>query len=86
LQNPPYDIILMDQQMPVMGGVEACQRIVNRPGQHKRPKVVFVSAHVSPTFEAQCSAAGGTGFLAKPFKMDQIAECFREVCSTSGDP
>lgn len=32
---PPYDIILMDQQMPIMGGVDACRRIVNRPCMKK---------------------------------------------------
>jgi two-component system, sensor histidine kinase len=80
-ENPPYDVILLDQQMPVMGGVEACRHIVSRPGHHKRPPIVFVSAHVSPTFEAECLRAGGSEFISKPFKVDQIATCLRKVCS-----
>lgn len=83
VQNPPYDIILMDQQMPIMGGVDACRRIVNRIGTHTRPKVVFVTAHVSPQFEEECIDAGGSGFLPKPFKLEQITSCFQTFFATT---
>jgi len=71
-----YDIVLMDQQMPVMGGVAACRHISNRTGGHPKPIIVFVTAHVSPDFEAQAYEAGSTDFLPKPFKLDQIEAMF----------
>jgi len=74
----PYDIILMDQQMPLMGGVVACRHIVNRTGGHPIPKIVFVTAHVSADFEAECRDAGSSDFLSKPFKIEQIEACFEK--------
>jgi CheY-like chemotaxis protein len=61
-----YDLILMDMQMPVMDGIEACRRIVSRSeyvdGQQTPPKVVFVTAHAAENFQDECRKAGGTGF------------------------
>ena len=74
-----YDLVLMDQQMPVMGGVEACRCILNRDDGRPKPKIVFVTAHVSPDFEAECLSAGCTMFLAKPFKMNEIEACFSGI-------
>jgi signal transduction histidine kinase/CheY-like chemotaxis protein len=82
-QDRPYDIILMDQQMPIMGGVSACRHILNRAGGHVRPKVVFVTAHVSPNFEAECREAGSSGFLPKPFKLEQIEKCLQMLYTSA---
>ena len=71
-----YDLVLMDQQMPIMGGVEACRRILGRDDDRPKPKIVFVTAHVSPDFEAECLSAGSTMFLPKPFKLTEIEACF----------
>ena len=79
-----YDIVLMDQQMPVMGGIAACRHIVNRTGGHaKKPFIVFVTAHVSSDFEAQAYEAGCTDFLPKPCKLEHIAETFEKLFAGS---
>ena len=75
-ENQYYDIILMDVQMPVMSGIEACHIIMNRTStNHPKPKIVFVTAHVSDVFEAECRAAGGADFLPKPFNISDIENC-----------
>mmetsp|Transcript_23144 Transcript_23144/g.44071 ORF Transcript_23144/g.44071 Transcript_23144/m.44071 type:complete len:903 (+) Transcript_23144:231-2939(+) len=74
-----YDLVLMDQQMPVMGGVEACRRILGRDDDRPKPKIVFVTAHVSPDFEKECLSAGSTMFLPKPFKLAEIEACFVRI-------
>jgi CheY-like chemotaxis protein len=49
-----YDVIFMDMQMPIMCGDEACRIILESyKGRPRRPKIAFVSAHVSTTIEAQ---------------------------------
>ena len=68
-------------QMPVMDGLKATSLITGRNGGHPKPRVVFVTAHVSPDFEAKCDEAGGSGFLPKPFKIEDIETCFRKVCN-----
>jgi signal transduction histidine kinase/CheY-like chemotaxis protein len=76
-----YDLILMDQQMPVMGGLEACRRIRRRSLLEggNSPPIVFVTAHVLASVEAECVAAGGSGFVPKPFKLEEIEQCLRNV-------
>jgi CheY-like chemotaxis protein len=81
VETNSYDLILMDQQMPIMGGVAACQQILARPGIQRHPTIVFVTAHVSASFEAECLEAGGSGFVPKPFKLDVIEKCLRQIYS-----
>jgi signal transduction histidine kinase len=70
-----YDVILMDMQMPVMDGVEACRLICSRQGGHPNAKVIFVTAHASSSYEAECAEAGGVDFLSKPFNLRDIETC-----------
>lgn len=74
-----YDLIFMDQQMPIMGGLEACRQILDRYNDknlqgRRRPTIVFVTAHVSTDFEMECSEAGGSGFIPKPFNASTIEQ------------
>jgi two-component system sensor histidine kinase/response regulator len=77
-----FDIILMDYQMPIMNGVEACQQILGRERNaavEATPKVVFLTAHASSAFEKECYDAGGDGFLPKPFDIKGIQECLETI-------
>jgi CheY-like chemotaxis protein len=79
-ESTAYDVILMDQQMPVMGGIQACRLILDRRERlHPVPYVFFVTAHVSTNFERECKDAGSSGFLPKPFKFVDIEKCIRNV-------
>jgi signal transduction histidine kinase len=79
-ESTAYDLILMDQQMPVMGGTQACRLIVDRKQRlHPSPYVFFVTAHVSTNFEMECKEAGSSGFLPKPFKFADIEKCIQNV-------
>ena len=76
-----YDIVLMDQQMPVMDGLSACRHIVKRTDGHAKPYIVFVSAHVSPEFADNAYQAGAIDFISKPFNLDQINGLFGRLFS-----
>jgi CheY-like chemotaxis protein len=74
-----YDVILMDVEMPVMDGLEATRQIVARPRVESTdvvPKIFFVTAHALDTFQAQAEAAGGDGFILKPFNLQSIESIF----------
>ena len=79
--SKPYDVVLMDMQMPIMDGIDACRLIVKREGGHPRARVIFVTAHVSTSFVAECERAGGSGFIPKPFNISQIEKCFQNLQS-----
>ena len=67
----------MDMQMPVMDGIEACRLIMRRDG--KKAKVVFVTAHALDEFKHQAVAAGGTSFITKPFRIQDIENLLKSL-------
>ena len=70
-EEKAYDIIFMDMQMPVMGGLEATKLIKERDGKDGA-KVVFCTAHAVDQFREQADLAGGDGFVSKPFNLKKI--------------
>ena len=68
-EKTKFDVIFMDMQMPVMDGVEACKRIVEKD---KDAKVIFVTAHALDEFKSHAEAAGGSGFISKPFRVQDV--------------
>lgn len=60
-----YDLIFMDLQMPEMDGITAT-RIILDMENHKKPKVVAVTANVLQEDRDKCFEAGMDDFMAKP--------------------
>jgi PAS domain S-box-containing protein len=72
LAGSDYDLVLMDCQMPVMDGYEACREI-RRGEKGGQIPVIALTANVSGSDRKKCRDAGMDDFLAKPFTMDEIA-------------
>lgn len=70
----PYDLILMDAQMPVLDGREASRRILALPGRRHTP-IVALTAGVLPGNRAACLAAGMVDYLEKPVAMERLRNC-----------
>ncbi|HEX3683182.1 MAG TPA: response regulator [Bryobacteraceae bacterium] len=69
-QSTPYDLILMDLQMPRMDGWEAARQI--RHLQQAQPVIVAVSADALPGVHQKCLQAGMDDYLSKPFTRNQL--------------
>ena len=85
----PFDLILMDVQMPVMDGLEATAAIrqheADRPARPRIPIVALTAGALKEDRE-RCAAAGMDHFLAKPFTLDAVtATLARFACETASD-
>lgn len=75
-----FDLILMDQHLPVLDGLAATQALQRgwaAAGQAPVP-VVAMTAGDEALDGALCRAAGMTGFLAKPFTLEALAACLAQ--------
>ncbi|MEO8524839.1 MAG: response regulator [Caldimonas sp.] len=72
IERQPYDVLLMDVQMPEMDGLEATRRITQRWTTHERPRIVAMTANVMQGDREQCLAAGMDDYLTKPIRIDQL--------------
>ncbi len=74
--NDPVDLLVTDQNMPGMSGVELAEAVLrSRPGQ----RVAIVSGHVNDALVQQAHAAGVTDVLGKQDSMDALAEAVRKL-------
>jgi CheY-like chemotaxis protein len=75
-----WDVVLMDMQMPIMGGIEATQLIrANEPAGRKTP-IIAVTANAMETDRADCLAAGMNDFLSKPLSAAALQAMLKVHC------
>ena len=67
-----FDLVLMDSQMPRMGGVQATTVIRQREAAGTHVPIIAMTANVLAGFREECFAAGMDGFVAKPIKREDL--------------
>ena len=74
-RQAPFDLILMDCQMPIMDGFEATAHIRKWDEENnRRTPIIALTANVTAEQQAQCYAAGMNDYLAKPFTNAQLSD------------
>jgi len=75
----PYDVVLMDVQMPEMDGLEAARRICAQWQAAKRPRIIAMTANAMQGDREQCLDAGMDDYLTKPIRVERLAEALELV-------
>jgi PAS domain S-box-containing protein len=75
LKTADFDLVLMDVQMPVMGGFEATAAVREmEKGTGKHIPILALTAHAVTGDRERCLAAGMDGYVAKPIRPEELFE------------
>jgi PAS domain S-box-containing protein len=81
-----FDAILMDVQMPVMDGVEACRAIRESEHGGRHIPIIAVTAHALEPDRKLCMECGMDGFVTKPIRIEVLlSELERVVYGASSE-
>ncbi len=84
LERQPYDVILMDIQMPEMDGLEAARRVRMLP-EGKEIYIIAITAHALKGDRETCFNAGMNDYISKPVRIEDLqdalehSKAFKEI-------
>ena len=77
IQEAPYDLVLMDMQMPVMDGITATTEI-KKLEQVRHIPIIAMTANAMESDRAKCMAAGMVDFVTKPIAPEELWRALRQ--------
>ena len=84
VERERFDVVLMDVQMPIMGGFEATRLIREmEAGSGRRMPIIAVTAHAMKGDREACFEAGMDGFVPKPIHSAKLLEMLDRLGSGS---
>ena len=79
LERQPYNVVLMDVQMPELDGLDTSRRICERWPQESRPHIIAMTANALREDREACFAAGMNDYVAKPIRADELAAALKRA-------
>ncbi len=79
LERQPYDLVLMDVQMPEMDGLEATRRIVAQWSVGQRPRIVAMTANATEEDRRATQEAGMDDYVSKPVRVEELIRALEKV-------
>ncbi|HLZ65314.1 MAG TPA: ATP-binding protein [Aliidongia sp.] len=86
VKSIPYDIVLMDMQMPEMDGLEATRLIRRLPAPLGRIPIIGVTANAFREDHERCLQAGMQSVVTKPFRWSDLTRAMAPHMALDGGP
>ncbi len=83
LRRQPYDVVLMDMQMPEMDGLTATRLIYEQFNSESRPRIIAMTANAMTGDREKCLAAGMDDYVSKPIRVEELKEALVRCKSVS---
>ena len=71
IQIKHFDLVITDNQMPVMTGLQLLQRLAERP-EGQRPPVIFLTGNLSEQLSNAAQKAGASAVMQKPYNDQEL--------------
>jgi two-component system, sensor histidine kinase and response regulator len=88
-ESRPFDVVLMDVQMPVMDGLAATRAIreseARNPGRRRLP-IMALTAYAMPGDRERSLAAGMDDYLTKPVKPEELSAALNRLVGANAEP
>ncbi len=78
LYRQPYDVILMDVQMPEMDGLEATRFITREWSDQQRPRIIAMTANAMKEDRDNCLEAGMDDYVSKPIRVEELVRALNQ--------
>lgn len=79
LEHERFDLIITDNRMPVLNGVEFLERLSRKKGEN--PPVIFFTGDLSPAEKERALQAGARAVLEKPPNFGEIISAVAQALS-----
>jgi CheY-like chemotaxis protein len=79
LEKKRFDLVLMDVQMPKMGGLEATKRVRESEIEKEHIPIIAMTAHAMKGDREMCLSAGMDDYVSKPIKADELFSVIERV-------
>jgi two-component system sensor histidine kinase RpfC len=83
LENNRFDLIIMDMQMPVMGGIEAAKIYNHSTTREDRAPIIILTANATIEASKECEAANIDAYLTKPINVNSLLSTIEKLTSNS---
>jgi CheY-like chemotaxis protein len=74
VERQPYDVILMDVQMPEMDGLEATRKLCAWMDAWQRPRIIAMTANAMQGDRELCLEAGMDDYISKPVRVEELVK------------
>ncbi len=86
IQRQPYDVVLMDVQMPQMDGLDATRFIRKNFPANRQPRIIAMTANAMQGDREECLASGMDDYISKPINVEALMRALSQcrACGPAG--